>query len=680
MTVPSISHPNVAETREALRRADSGIMPWTVAAAGLVALLTLTMTAGWMPLPPVFALLILASYVSTARLEGQTFHRWWVRLGLIVIIIVLNQAQPNNGDFAFGSARARNILAQVYAAEFVIQCWRRSGQPVRSRLIAIVASGLLMLSSANTFDERFIKYLAPLYMLFLGMALYTHRPRLLSRMAVVGRVVFLVLTLGVGATGYLFVDFNRGRITELGNRLLGERFNFEATGMASNPSLGETFGLRGGTQRVLRITGFVGDPHLRGMAFDRYEQGRWYPSFADRRYRPATERELNPSNVARATITEMTIEKMGGDTPLLFAPLQTATLALIEPAEMDWAPESGGPIRTRARPPFDYRVGVSSSETYQGLLANPLKAEERTRYLQLPSRFDPRVTELAKRITKGAGTDAEKVEAVIGYLIGNYSYSLRFRPGRGEPLVNFLTAEPKRPAHCEYFAAASAMLLRCVGVPTRYVTGYFAHEGDGPNITVVRQRDAHAWSEAWIAGVGWVTVEATPGDGRPDADQSPPEWWRRLLERTQDGLQIFAEFLAGLSAEQVAAIVAVILGAGGIYGFRLYRRRKMALALASFAYAPPERRLAELIVRFEAVFARRGQAFPPSLPYREHLDRLADDAGTGKRPATASLLDAARRFVALYEASRFGNRGDEPTIRTLQELVEEMERTKTPDR
>jgi hypothetical protein len=63
---------------------------------------------------------------------------------------------------------------------------------------------------------------------------------------------------------------------------------------------------------------------------------------------------------------------------------------------------------------------------------------------------------------------------------------------------------------CEHFASAFTFLMRAAGIPARVVTGYqggyFNKLG---NYSVVRQSDAHAWSEVWLEGRGWVRVDPT---------------------------------------------------------------------------------------------------------------------------------------------------------------------------
>lgn len=83
--------------------------------------------------------------------------------------------------------------------------------------------------------------------------------------------------------------------------------------------------------------------------------------------------------------------------------------------------------------------------------------------------------------------------------------------------------ESSETGYCVHFATATAVLLRSVGVPTRYVTGYLVNAKSHEDVTV-RLRDAHAWVEVYLANVGWVVLEATPGGfGSPVPDETQPE-------------------------------------------------------------------------------------------------------------------------------------------------------------
>ena len=63
---------------------------------------------------------------------------------------------------------------------------------------------------------------------------------------------------------------------------------------------------------------------------------------------------------------------------------------------------------------------------------------------------------------------------------------------------------------CGHFASAYAMLMRAAGVPARIVTGYLGGEWNPVGgYLIVRQSDAHAWTEVWLEGSGWTRIDPT---------------------------------------------------------------------------------------------------------------------------------------------------------------------------
>jgi hypothetical protein len=68
-----------------------------------------------------------------------------------------------------------------------------------------------------------------------------------------------------------------------------------------------------------------------------------------------------------------------------------------------------------------------------------------------------------------------------------------------------------RSGHCEYFATATVLLLRELGIPARYAVGYYVHETSGDGY-VVRMRDGHAWCLVWNKkNRDWENFDTTPG-------------------------------------------------------------------------------------------------------------------------------------------------------------------------
>jgi protein-glutamine gamma-glutamyltransferase len=131
-------------------------------------------------------------------------------------------------------------------------------------------------------------------------------------------------------------------------------------------------------------------------------------------------------------------------------------------------------------------------------------------YLQLPSRLDPRVRDLAKQITARAPTPFDKAVAIESYLRNQFTYTLNLtgKPG-DDPLAHFLFET--RAGHCEYFASAMAVMLRTVGVPSREVNGFLPGEyNDLGGDYIVRGSDAHSWVEVYFPGNGWQTFDPTP--------------------------------------------------------------------------------------------------------------------------------------------------------------------------
>ncbi|MEA4888317.1 MAG: transglutaminase domain-containing protein [Clostridiaceae bacterium] len=79
-----------------------------------------------------------------------------------------------------------------------------------------------------------------------------------------------------------------------------------------------------------------------------------------------------------------------------------------------------------------------------------------------------------------------------------------------------------KEGYCVYFATALAMMCRLAGVPARYIEGYFVPGAEEAlDIRVVTGKQAHAWTEIYLAGVGWLAVDATPGTEITQPDPDP---------------------------------------------------------------------------------------------------------------------------------------------------------------
>ena len=99
---------------------------------------------------------------------------------------------------------------------------------------------------------------------------------------------------------------------------------------------------------------------------------------------------------------------------------------------------------------------------------------------------------------------------------GSFTYSLAVQPGQSTSAIEAFLFE-NRVGYCEQFAGAFAAMARAVGLPARVAVGFTPGQPDPltPGRYVVRGENAHAWPEVYLAGIGWVGFEPTPGEVWP---------------------------------------------------------------------------------------------------------------------------------------------------------------------
>lgn len=151
-------------------------------------------------------------------------------------------------------------------------------------------------------------------------------------------------------------------------------------------------------------------------------------------------------------------------------------------------------LRLNAR--LDYRFNIDESPRVL------------TRNLALPPHGNPRARALAAS-WQASSTPAERVAQALR-LFSEEPFIYTLRPPRlgNDPVDDFLFIT--RRGFCEHYAAAFVFLMRAAGVPARVVTGYQGGEQNPiDGYLIVRQSDAHAWAEVWLAGQGWVRVDPT---------------------------------------------------------------------------------------------------------------------------------------------------------------------------
>ncbi len=138
-----------------------------------------------------------------------------------------------------------------------------------------------------------------------------------------------------------------------------------------------------------------------------------------------------------------------------------------------------------------------------------LTPEERSRALQLPANITSRMTELVKSWKRESPDALSLVNRALRYFREQEFYYTLYPPLLKENPVDQFLFDSRR-GFCEHYASSFATLMRLAGVPARVVIGYQGGERNPMgDYLIIRQSDAHAWTEVWLEGRGWTRIDPT---------------------------------------------------------------------------------------------------------------------------------------------------------------------------
>ncbi len=318
--------------------------------------------------------------------------------------------------------------------------------------------------------------------------------------------------------------------------------------------------------------------------------------------------------------------------------------------------------RTESR--LAYQFGMDESEDYLKLT------------LSYPQEFNPKTIALGKSLARQHGDSMDIVDAVLSMFRNEAFFYTLNPPLLGNNLVDDFLFD-SRSGFCEHFAGSFALLMRAAGVPARIVTGYqggeFNRVGD---YMIVRQSDAHAWTEVWIEDRGWIRVDPTAAVS-PDrielglddalADEISnfrfqtrnPLFgnllygWDNLQHNWNDWVLNYDErkqrnFLSKLDlgidnwSDMVITLVVLLLAMTGVFWFTAWYRER-----------PPRPAAYELLFRrLLGKLARRGIEKKACEDTRAFLRRVAAD-DFPQRDELAGIID-------LYNRIKYGRSGATP--------------------
>lgn len=339
----------------------------------------------------------------------------------------------------------------------------------------------------------------------------------------------------------------------------------------------------------------------------------------------------------------------------------TYTITL-EPSERRWMPSLAVPITLppntvlsdtaslfSSRPLTDRTRYTVTSATRYRLDPNHLPRADRIENLALPN-DDPKLKHLAQQ---WQGLPALEIRDRILSYFHTEGFSYTLRPGKltGENRMDAFLFQTKK-GYCEHYASAFTLLMRAAGVPARIVTGYQGGE-EIADYLLVRQADAHAWSEIWVEGQGWIQVDPTTAvaperidTGFANAATQDPTLpnslrgnagfagqWAQLNDRLENGwnqyilgysgstqidfLQNFGLKNLNLGAQLVLSLIATLLTWAGV--FLIWRKLSQAthpMPPAEKAWQPVEQALQRLNIprqageTLAAYIERAATAFP----------------------------------------------------------------------
>ncbi|GAA3409754.1 DUF4129 domain-containing transglutaminase family protein [Paenibacillus hodogayensis] len=358
--------------------------------------------------------------------------------------------------------------------------------------------------------------------------------------------------------------------------------------------------------------------------------------------------------------------------------------------------EETGRVAAEGRP----AVGDGTSIAGLGVERDRFRAE-----LQLPAGMPGRVKDLAEAVAYEGRDDGERAKMIEAFLKTNYTYRLDARelPKTADDFADTFLFDTME-GYCDYFSTAMVVMLRSVGIPARWVKGFAPGEVDDeggqgrPMHVTVRNRDAHSWVEAYIAGSGWTTFDPTPGNAVVAAGTDPEAqavFAAASLERTEpsSGTAWTDRLVGGLRGVRARLLESFGLSGSDGKGFVPWMAAGLLLLIvptlwmvarlargsrspdrnggafsAHYGVKPgrPSHRAFDKLWR--TLFRRLGRK-APSLTVREYVEGLP--------LADLSSREALIDFVKQYEAVRYGGLPlSSSAKRALRHLPKRVKRTK----
>ncbi|MEY3219486.1 MAG: hypothetical protein RIT27_843 [Pseudomonadota bacterium] len=346
-----------------------------------------------------------------------------------------------------------------------------------------------------------------------------------QRFSLITWFCLLSFAIGLGFVGQHGLSNLQNKIEEWAMKWLESRWQ-DRDPYKQRTAIGDIGELKLSGRILFRVKNAGSPLLLRQASYDSYGGKSWHSKnvkFEQLLLEKAGSWQLseNPKS-SRVSTLEISSYFEGGQ-GMLPLPLDTYKINTISGLEL-WRNVYDGSVKLLNAPDFlHYEVNYVSLDRVEEPQPLPISKEH---FLDIPALELPTIEIIAKQLNllNPRLSEKAKLEKVVQFFQNNFSYSLIQKRSltNKTPLGVFLT--DTRAGHCEFFATATALLLRASGIPTRYATGYAVQEySDLERAYVVRRRHAHAWTMAYIDG-HWQDIDTTPAIWATEESQQA-EWW-----------------------------------------------------------------------------------------------------------------------------------------------------------
>ena len=455
----------------------------------------LVLHAAWLPSSLLGVFVLVAAIASALHLSGRQPLPSLLRLGVMVLLGMLVVRTFGN---PFGREAGSALLLAMLAAKMLETRTRRDARVVLTATCFVALAGFLFDQGPAQMLMALVVVVAILAALALLADLRLQPVDVRSRLLEPARTGARHALVAIPFAIVCFVLFPRldsplwGAPADAftGRTGISDRMQ---PGMLSSLALDDTPVMR------VRFDGEMPPPenrYFRGLVFWWFDGSTWAGKDALKGFSQAPELEpLGP-----AINYEVIIEPTD----------QTWLYALDAPRAITGEDLSlGGDFQLRRETPVTSILRYTGSAYLDYRMQADLPRLQQRLGLQLPPEGNPRARALAERWASETGGDARAIaERALGLFNAEFIYSLEPPLLARDAVDDFLFET--RIGFCEHFASAFAFVMRSAGVPARVVVGY---QGGIVNriggYLLLRRADAHAWTEIWIDGEGWVRIDPT---------------------------------------------------------------------------------------------------------------------------------------------------------------------------